>query len=471
MILLGLACAAAVYFLYFFRLDAMGLVGPDEPRYAAIGREMARSGDWVTPRLWGAPWFEKPALLYWMTGLGWLAGLGADLAPRVPVALLSAVFLVFYFWRLRREWGWQPAFYSVAILASSAAWVAYSQSGVTDLPLAVTFSGALLLALPWVEAGERRWLPYAAALLGLAVLAKGLVPLVLVLPVLWCGRRRWRDLIQPAVLLAFCATALPWYVLCTLRNGEPFLRTFFLEHQLGRFHSGALKHEQAFWFYVPVLLASFFPWTALLLLPFRRGLYQERHARVLGAVALWGFVFFSITTNKLGGYLLPLLPALAALMGLGLFRARFAAPWLALPLLSLAWVPVVGALLPIAIGSGIRKAWPVPLIVRFQAALLMLPLMMAAGTTLLAERARRRAWAVAGILVLTVASVAWLKVTAVPRIDREASARGLYRGAAGKPVCLGEMPRAWPYGVNYYFDRVVPVCGLGDARLTLRKPQ
>jgi len=70
-----------------------------------------------------------------------------------------------------------------------------------------------------------------------------------------------------------------------------------------------------------------------------------------------------------------------------------------------------------------------------------------------------------------VASVAWLKVTAVPRIDREASARGLYRGAAGKPVCLGEMPRAWPYGVNYYFDRVVPVCGPGDARLTLRKPQ
>jgi len=468
---MGLACAAAVYFLYFFRLDAMGLVGPDEPRYAAIGREMARSGDWVTPRLWGVPWFEKPALLYWMTGLGWLAGLGADLAPRVPVAMLSAAFLVFYFWRLRREWGWEPAFYSVAILASSAAWVAYSQSGVTDLPLAVMFSGALLLALPWLKTADRRLLPYAAALLGLAVLAKGLVPLVLVVPVLWFGRRRWRDLVQPAVLLAFCAAALPWYVLCTVRNGEPFLRTFFLEHQLGRFHSGALKHEQPFWFYVPVLLGSLFPWTALLVLPFRRALYRESHARVLGAVALWGFVFFSMTTNKLGGYLLPLLPAIAALMGLGLCRARFAAPWLALPLLSLTWVPVVGALLPVAIGSGIRKAWPVPLIVRFQAALLMLPLMMAAGTALLAERARRRAWAVAGILVLTVASVTWLKVTAVPRIDREASARGLYRRAAEKPVCLGEMPRAWPYGVNYYFDRVVPVCGPGDARLILRKDQ
>ena len=58
------------YVLYFYGLRDIGLVGPDEPRYAAISREMARSGDWVTPRLWGEPWFEKPALLYWMGGAG-----------------------------------------------------------------------------------------------------------------------------------------------------------------------------------------------------------------------------------------------------------------------------------------------------------------------------------------------------------------------------------------------------------------
>src|SRR6516162_506563 len=78
-----------VGFLYLYGLSATGLLGPDEPRYAAVGREMARSGDWVTPRLWGDPWFEKPPLLYWMAAAGFLLGLGPEMAPRLPVAALA----------------------------------------------------------------------------------------------------------------------------------------------------------------------------------------------------------------------------------------------------------------------------------------------------------------------------------------------------------------------------------------------
>src|SRR6201996_4193677 len=95
-----LACLA-----YFYRLSAVGVIGPDEPRYASIAREMARSGDWITPRLWGQPWFEKPALLYWMTGTAFRLGLGPDLAPRLPVAATAVAFLAFYWWILRREFG------------------------------------------------------------------------------------------------------------------------------------------------------------------------------------------------------------------------------------------------------------------------------------------------------------------------------------------------------------------------------
>ena len=172
------------YFLYFYNLAAVGLIGPDEPRYAAISRTMAASGDWVTPRLLGQPWFEKPALLYWMEAVFFRAGFGAEIAPRLPVALLAVAFLGFYWWILRREFGGRPASFATAILGTSAAWIVSSQIGTTDLPLAATYSAAMLLALPWVRRREPAFLPWVAALLGLAVLAKGPVAVVLACPVL-----------------------------------------------------------------------------------------------------------------------------------------------------------------------------------------------------------------------------------------------------------------------------------------------
>src|SRR6266478_5161907 len=176
-----------LYLLYFFGLTNAGLVGPDEPRYAAIPRQMAQSGDWITPRLWGEPWFEKPALLYWIEGAAFRLGLSEDLAPRLPVALTSVAFLIFFYWILRREFGDPAAVFSTAILATSAGWLSLSHIGVTDLPMSAAFSAGMLISLAWLERGERRSLPLAAGLLGLAVLAKGFVPLVLTLPLAWMG--------------------------------------------------------------------------------------------------------------------------------------------------------------------------------------------------------------------------------------------------------------------------------------------
>ena len=129
--------------LYFYGLSSAGMLKEDEPRYASIGREMARSGDWITPRLWGQPWFEKPALLYWMTGSAFKLGLGEDLAPRIPVALLSAAFLIFFQWILRREFGALAAWSGAVILGTSAAWLGSSYIGTTDLPMTAAFSAAM----------------------------------------------------------------------------------------------------------------------------------------------------------------------------------------------------------------------------------------------------------------------------------------------------------------------------------------
>lgn len=445
-----LAVALLVYFLYFFRLTGAGMLGPDEPRYASVGREMALSGDWVTPRLWGEPWFEKPALLYWLTGAAFRAGLPEDLAPRLPVAIMGAAFLLFFFWILRREFGSRAACFAVLILGTSAGWLGLSYVAVTDMPLAATFSAAMLLALPWVHRGDRRWLPYAAALLALAVLAKGLVPLILALPLAWFGRRRLIDLLKTRVAGVFLVVALPWYVLCYLRNGPVFIEKFFWEHHFERFASPSLQHVQPFWFYVPVLLAALFPWTPALALLARRSLYGDARRTFLLAVAGFGLIFFSAATNKLPGYLLPLLPFAAALAGIALNEARRTRGVLAACALLLVLLPPLISVLPQALAAGLSRAQLPP----FQWTWLV-PAVLA-----IAVWRMERATAVALLALGVAAGVVLLKIEALPAIDSAVSARPLWREIAAEreQVCVDRMHRNWRYGLDYYAIKPLPDC-------------
>ena len=184
------AGAAALLAVLTFGLGMTGLLGPDEPRYASIAREMAESGDWLTPRLWTegedqarrAPWFEKPPLLYWLGAAGFRAGLGPELAPRLPVALVSWGFVLFFWWAVRRLEGTAVATAAALMLGTSAGWAAYSVIAVTDLPLAAAFNAALLLGLLRLKGGGRGFAVGAGVAFGLALLAKGLVAGVLALP-------------------------------------------------------------------------------------------------------------------------------------------------------------------------------------------------------------------------------------------------------------------------------------------------
>ncbi len=453
------------YLLYFFKLGGTGILGADEPRYAAIGREMARSGDWITPRLWGQPWFEKPALLYWMTGCAFRLGLGPDLAPRLPVALLSVAFLGFFWWILRREFGCRAAWISTLILGTTAAWIGFSQVGVTDLPLSATFSAAMLLALPWIARRETRYLPAAAALLGLAVLAKGLLPLVLAAPLVM-GWRNWRDLIRPRVIAPFLVVALPWYILCFLRNGYPFIDVFFVEHQLERFVSGALMHVQPWWFYLPCLVGLLLPWTPLLALLGKRGAYRDPRLLFLLLWLSFGLIFFSASANKLPGYVLPLIPAIAALLGPALDQAKRPRTWLALCALVLVAFPVAVGILPAAVAKGLSHA-PRPGF----AWTWLLPATAVAAVWLLETRGQRLA-AVLVIAAGTTAGVAYIKIADTAELDRVASARRLWNsvGSRASEICVDQIRRDWRYGLDYYAGFSLPECASQPRSIRIVQP-
>jgi 4-amino-4-deoxy-L-arabinose transferase-like glycosyltransferase len=452
-LLRGVLIGAAVFFLYFYGLSGTGVLGPDEPRYASIGRQMAMSGDWITPVLWGSPWFEKPVLLYWMTGAAFRLGLGPETAPRLPVAVLGAAFLAYFHFVLRWLCGSREALMATILLGTCGGWLAYSYVSVTDLPMAACFSAAMLTGMLWMSEPRVPLLAAAGAWMGLAVLAKGLVPLVLSAPLLWFARRHWRAWWLP--LLTTTAVAAPWYVFCYLRNGRPFFDELFVKHHFSRVASDALQHVQPLWFYVPVLLAAVFPWTPVAALLLSRRLFADRHAQLFGAWVAFGFIFFSISVNKLPGYLLPLLPALCALMGIALARASKAAPPLALVVLMLGLLPGIGHILPAALEEGLsRSPW--------RAA----PWWLAAGalpvTWLIWRPAgeRHRLAVVAGCAVAMTLAVVWLKVRIFPVIDEHSTARPLARRvlAGRSQYCVERMPRAQRYSLNYYTVTPLPQC-------------
>ncbi|HSW51519.1 MAG TPA: hypothetical protein VLH09_15135, partial [Bryobacteraceae bacterium] len=349
---------------------------------------------------------------------------------------------------------------------TSALWVAFSVVSVTDIPLSATFAAAMLLGMRWLSSGDRRWLVGVAALFGLAVTAKGLVPLALGLPLLWMGRRRLPDLFRPLPVAVFLAVALPWYLMCGLQNGSAFWDELFGRHHFARFAGGVMLHPRPFWFYVPVLAAGFHPWTPLVAPLLRKSFYSDPRRRFLLLWAAFGFLFLSASTGKLPGYILPLLPALAALAGIALDQMKNARWLLASCCLLLSITPVVGRSFPRALADGLSRSPVEGWSWGFAAACL------AAGTLIWWLESGGKRSASTGLLLASVVLCAvLLKVDALPELDRLVSGRTLWRKVSTSPdrVCVDQIHRIWRYSLNYYSVSPLPECREAPRPLRIRQ--
>jgi 4-amino-4-deoxy-L-arabinose transferase len=435
--------------LYLLHLGGVGFLGPDEPRYASIGREMARSGDWITPRLDGQPWFEKPPLTYWLTAAGHLVGLPDEWAARLPEALISVGFLVFFYLTLAREFSPPVALAATAILATSAGWTAYSFAALTDLPMSAALGAAMLIML-----FNQRRAVLAGALLGLSILGKGFVPVVLIAPLLLIARGK-----RMVTLASAAITAAPWFILCWLRNGNAFWDDFFWKQHVARFLTPTLEHVQPFWYYIPILLAGLFPWTPLAALLAERRIYSDRRVLLLAGWVLYGLIFFSVARNKLPGYLLPLFPAMAIVLAAALETAPFKAWLLAACSLLLVAFPTVAGILPDALLAGLSRSH-----VAFSPS----GLIFAAGAGVvwwLALKQKIEA-AVLGIALAAGIGAVYLKYSTFPELDNTVSVRSFWRDHPSEvsAACVDGVSRTWQYGLNYYAGHRVPECVAGDAQ-------
>jgi 4-amino-4-deoxy-L-arabinose transferase-like glycosyltransferase len=345
-----------VAYCYLYGLGHFPFVGPDEPRYAQVAREMFVRHDLITPTLGGRPWFEKPALLYWLMIASFKTFGVAEWTARLGPAICGLLTVTAVYWLGRRiavaseteslaglpgdqhpspVGQSQVGIYSALVAASSGGLIAFSHAASFDvvITMSVTWALAFFFAAELSDTDRSRsWLLAAFySFVGVSLLAKGLVGIVIpfgVIAAYFCLRLRLpeRRIIISLLWgmpLALAVSAV-WYGPVIARNGWPFIDQFFIQHHFARYLSNKYHHPQPLYFYLPVILLFSLPWTPFLI----EGLLEVckvRHWRQTEVAArsrvfffAWlivPLIFFSLAGSKLPGYVLPSLPAAALLAG------------------------------------------------------------------------------------------------------------------------------------------------------------
>ncbi len=329
--------ALALGVLYGFRLGSYPFSNPDEGRYAEIPREMLATGDWITPRLDGVNYFEKPPLVYWVTAVSEeLFGQNEWAVRAVPVLFAMAGVLLTYA-AARRLHGRPAGLVAAIVLGTSVLWFVIGHIPLLDMAVSVFMSATLfcfILGMREPPGALRRRLFYGLyASAALATLTKGLMGFLVTGAVMFTWLlvfnqwKRLRPLHLPTGIMLFLAIALPWHLLVSARNPTWFHRYIIYEHYLRFTTATVTGHLEPWWYFLPIVLLGLFPWTGLLW-PAGREALRGGWARRQDNADVWFFVvwagfillFFSASHSKLAPYILPVFPALAVLLGTGVAK-------------------------------------------------------------------------------------------------------------------------------------------------------
>ncbi len=316
------------------------LAVPDEGRYAEIARWMWVTGDWLTPRLDGIPFFHKPPLLYWFEAAVMSVVGATPWAARVVVALHAVLMMVLMYVSARHFAGVEVARRAVWILGSSMTFLIAGQYVNHDMMVATWMGVAIwCFARAFLHEGgvHAGWARAGFVACGLGILSKGLIGLLLpglVLFVWIAYTWQWRKILAlPWVsgLLLLALVALPWFVLAE-REHPGMLAYMFGKHQFGRYTATTFNNARPWWFYGVAVTLLLFPWVFCAVADSLQRLQRVVRRRVdhsdtvqsqsVSWVALcWIWVlailgFFSIPNSKLVGYALPVIPPLAVLAAL-----------------------------------------------------------------------------------------------------------------------------------------------------------
>jgi 4-amino-4-deoxy-L-arabinose transferase-like glycosyltransferase len=317
------------------------LANPDEGRYSVLAMHMADSGDYVTPRLNGLKYFEKPPMQYWVTAAAFKSFGKSEWSARLYTALAGLLTVLLIAFTAGKFFGRETGLFTGLALVACPYYMALAE--IVTLDMGLTFWTTLTVCAFMLSqrvsgdstAGREGliWLFVAALASAGAVLSKGLIGIVFPGAVLFLYclfNFDWSRLLRinwwiavPLFLLAVC----PWFVLVAERNPE-FMQFFFIHEHFQRFTTTQHRRVEAWWFFIPILFVGVLAWAFLLIPSLVSAWRREREAAVQSGQAqsfrplrfalIWSvfiIFFFSISGSKLPAYILPTFPFLAMLIG------------------------------------------------------------------------------------------------------------------------------------------------------------
>lgn len=318
--------------LFYLGLGGRALSVTSEARYAELPREMLLSGDWVTPRLNGVKYFEKPPLFYWVqAGVYGLFGYGSEFVVRAATAFVSLLCALMTYAAGRVLYGRLAGIFAAAMLSTGLLYFGLSRVVLLDMPVALFLAATLFCFILGVHAGPGRarslyfYAMYVAA--AGAVLTKGLIGMLLpgLVVLVWLALTgRW-SLLKEARLVTgtilFLALAAPWHILAAERNHD-FLRFYFIHEHFQRFTTTVHNRYQPPWFFIVAIIGGWLPWTLFMAqatLHSLQGFWARRRTDGIELfLVLWIALitlFFSISDSKLIPYIMPVFPAIALFFG------------------------------------------------------------------------------------------------------------------------------------------------------------
>ncbi|PIV89060.1 MAG: phospholipid carrier-dependent glycosyltransferase [Hydrogenophilales bacterium CG17_big_fil_post_rev_8_21_14_2_50_63_12] len=303
---------AIVVLFPFLALGTPPLFDLDEGAFTAATTEMFLRGDFLSTYLLGEPRYDKPILIYWLQAAAVsLLGSGSEFAWRLPSALASSLWILATYGFVAKLLNHRAGLAAALIIATAAGLTLITHAATADALLNLCLACAGYATWLWLRERKQRWLYAAWAAMALGFLAKG--PIALLIPAgtlfLWCATRRdWRSffswLLAPGPLLLFLAVAVPWFAIQAWHEGPGFLTGFFFKHNLSRFDMPMQGHGGGLFYYIPVVLLSLLPHTALLLIAGARikAVWNDELLRFGLLWFLLAFITFSLSGTKLPHY-------------------------------------------------------------------------------------------------------------------------------------------------------------------------